>query len=124
MQRLFLLGKTSEISHAVSASPRIHDKTETLHPLILNAVDETLKAIFNKGGARVIYRYLSVECQLTKEEIPERPKIFSNSLKRLLGSAAPVIEKLIVKNLYDKLNLNFQETEDYMIANYIDDLRR
>lgn len=124
MQILFLLGRRSKVSPLFVTPPRICEKTETLNPLILNAVDETLKTVFNKRGAQVIYRYLSLECQLTKEEIPEKPRIFSNSLKRLLGSAAPVIEGLIVKNLSDKLRVDFEEREDCMIANYIDKLRR
>jgi len=124
MQKLFLFGKNSKVSHVFSTSPLVYEKTETLHPLILNAVDETLRTVFNERGAQVIYRYLSLEHKLTKEEIPKRPKIFSNSLKKLLGSAAPVIERLIVKNLYGKLDLNFEEREEYRIVNYIDDLRR
>lgn len=124
MQKLFQFGKTSKVSNGLTTSPRIYERTETLHPLILNAVDETLKTVFNEGGAQVIYRYLSLECQLTKEEIPKRPEIFSDSLKRLLGSAAPVIERLIVRNLCGKLDLNFEEREDHRIVSYIDDLRR
>jgi len=64
-------------------------------------VDEKLKQVFKEAGAEVIYGYL----------------------EKLLSSAKPVIEKMILKNLYCKLELKFVEKEGYEFSDYIKELR-
>jgi len=90
--------------------------------LLLSAVDETMRQVFKEEGAKVIYGYLENNSHLKREEIAEKPKVFSAGLERLLGSAAPVIEKLILKNLYSKLGLKFREKKDYEFSDYIKEL--
>ena len=91
--------------------------------LLLSAVDETMRQVFKEEGAKVIYEYLENNSHLKREEIVEKPEVFSVGLERLLGSGAPVIEKLILKNLYSKLELEFREKEGYKFSDYIRELR-
>ena len=88
------------------------------------AVDETLNYVFKEAGAEAIYSFLEKKCQLQRNEIPEKPGVFSKSLKRLLGSAAPVIESMIVKNLYGKFGVDFEKKAGYGFADYLVELRR
>jgi hypothetical protein len=90
--------------------------------LLLSVVDETMKQIFKEEGIRVIYGYLENNSHLKREEIAEKLKVFSAGLKRLLGSAAPVIEKLILKNLYSKVGLKFREKKGYGFSDYVKEL--
>jgi len=91
--------------------------------LLLGVVDETMRQVFKEEGAKVIYEYLENNSHLKREEIVEKPEVFSVGLERLLGSGAPVIEKLILKNLYSKLELEFREKEGYKFSDYIRELR-
>jgi len=59
---------------------------------------------------------------LKREGIAEKPEVFSAGLERLLGSGAPVIEKLILKNLYVRLDLRFREKKGYEFSDYIREL--
>jgi hypothetical protein len=97
---------------------------ERLDNLILHVVDETLQSVFKEAGVKVIYRYMEKKCRLKREEIPKKPAIFSTSLSRMLDSAAPVIENLILKNLHRELHLKFEEKEGYVFPDYIKELRR
>ena len=97
---------------------------ERLDNLILHVVDETLQSVFEEAGVKVIYRYMEKKCRLKREEIPKKPEIFSTSLSRILDSAAPVIENLILKNLHRELHLKFEEKEGYVFPDYIKELRR
>ncbi len=90
--------------------------------LLLSAVDETMRQVFKEEGAKVIYGYLENNSHLKREEIAEKPEVFSAGLERLLGSGAPVIEKLILKNLYSKLGLRFREKEGYGFSDYVKEL--
>jgi len=110
-----------------SASTKCEDDVckgmERLDDLLLIAVDEALKQVFKEGGARVIYGFLENKLHLKSEEIAERPDDFCVGLQRLLGSAAPVIEKLILENLYSKLGLKFKEKAGYGFSDYLRELR-
>jgi hypothetical protein len=92
--------------------------------LLLIVVDETLKQVFKEEGARVIYDFLKNKCYLKREEIPEKSDVFSAGLERLLASAGLVIEKMILRNLYRKIGLEFEEKEGYEFSDYIKELRK
>ena len=96
---------------------------ETLDDLLLKVVDETLRQVFREAGIKVIYDFLENNSHLKREEIAEKPEVFSAGLERLMVSAAPVIEKSILKNLYRKLGLKFEEKESYGFSDYIKELR-
>ena len=91
---------------------------------MLSVVDETMRQIFREAGVKVIYDYLENNCNLKREEIAEKPEVFSAGLKRLMVSAALVIEKMILENLYRKLGLKFEEKEGYEFSDYIKELRK
>jgi acetolactate synthase small subunit len=99
------------------------EKTGKLDDLLVRAVDETINQIFKEAGAKVIYDCLENKYHLRLEEIAGKPDEFSAGLERLMVSAAPVIEKMILKNLYSKLELKFEEKEGYQFSDYIKELR-
>ena len=85
---------------------------------LLEAVDCALLA-FGEEPRKIIYHRLNNSFKLQKEDIPEDTDKFSDALNTFLGPEAEVIEKLIVKNLYRKLNLNFEEKASFEIDDYI-----
>jgi len=113
--------------HSVHSSSkregRVCEGAERFDDLLLDAVDEKLKEVFKEAGAEVIYKFLGNKCHLKREEIGEKTEDFSAGLKSLLGSAAPMIEKLVLKNLCSKLGLRFEEKEGYEFSGYIRELK-
>ena len=112
---------------SVLANPKGHEKHEkearSVDDLLLDAVDETLRHIFKEEGANVIFHYLENKCHLDRRRIAEEPEDFSAGLERFLGSAAPVMEKIILKNLYSKLELKFEEKKGYGFSDCIKELK-
>jgi hypothetical protein len=98
--------------------------TETLDNLLLKVVDKTMKQVFTETGTKVIYDFLKNNSRLKREEIAKKPKIFSTGIKKLMGSGAPVIEKMILKNLYSKLELKLEEKDGYEFSDHIKELRK
>ena len=98
-------------------------KWKNWNSFFAETVDETLKQIFKKDGAKVIYEFLENHSRLKLEEAADKPEVFSDSLERLMVSAARVIEKLILKNLYRRLGLKFEEKQGYEFSDYIRELR-
>jgi len=103
---------------------RASEEEKKLGGLLPNMVDETLEQIFKEDAAKIICDYIKNKCHLKLEEIAEKPEVFSAGLEMLLGSGAPVIEKMILKNLYCKLRLKFEEKKSYEFSDYVKELRK
>jgi len=91
---------------------KVSGMDKDLDAVLFNVTDETLKQIFKDAGVKVIYNFLERNSRLKHEEIVEKPEAFSAGLESLLGSAAPVIEKQIIKNLHRKLQIEYVEKEE------------
>ena len=106
--------------------PKGHNAVENSkdwNNLFAEAIDDTLKQIFKEDGTRVIYEFLETHTRLKLEEVADKPKVFSDSLERLMVSAARVIETVILKNLYSKMGLKFKEKPGYNFSDYVKELR-
>jgi len=113
----------SGVSVSTKREDIVCEGTWRLDDLLLRAVHDTVKQVFKEAGAKVIYDCLANKYHLKPEEIAKRPEDFSAGLERLLGSAAPVIEKVILQSLCGKLELEFVEKEGYRFSDYIKELR-
>ena len=100
------------------------EKGEGGNEFFVEVVDETLKQIFKEDGAKVIYEFLENQSCLKLEEISDKPEVFSAGLERLMVSASRVIEQIILKNLYFRLGLKFEEKKGYGFPDYIKELRK
>jgi hypothetical protein len=108
----------------VSRSRRVKLKLgRKLSFLLLTAIDETFRQVFREEGTKVIYGFVENKCHLKREQIAETPEVFCASLQRLLVSAAPVIEQMILKNLYSKYELKFVEKKGFRFSDYIQELK-
>jgi len=113
----------SSVSKGMRREVEVKGGVEGLNDLFLKAVDEGLKQVFKETGAQVIYSFIENKHHLKRESIAEKPEDFSACLEGLLGSAAPVIETLILKNLCSKLQLEYEEKNEYRFSDYVRELR-
>jgi hypothetical protein len=97
---------------------------ETLDDLLLKVIDDTMRQVFRETGTKVIYGFLANNSHLKREEIAEKPEVFSAGLEKLMISAAQIIEKTVLKNLYRRVGLKFVEKEGYEFSDYIKELRK
>jgi len=111
------------VAEVVEMTTQLRKEFLRLDDLLLSAVDETLKQVFKEEGVEVIYSFIENKCHLKRDEIAQKPEDFSAGLDRLLGSAAPVMEKLILQKLYDKLGLEFVEKDGFEFSGYVRELR-
>jgi len=111
------------VAEVVEMTTQLRKELVRLDDLLLSAVDETLKQVFKEAGVKVIYSFIENKCHLKRDEIAKKPEAFSAGLERLLGSAAPVIEKAILESLFSKLGLEFVEKEGLEFSDYVRELR-
>ena len=70
-----------------------------------------------------IYQRIERTHQVRREEIPEKLGTFHKALQEVLGAPAKVIERLIAKNFYDRLGLDFTGHNDWTIVEYFDHIK-
>jgi len=95
-------------------------KNEKIAEFLFIVVDDTLKQIFIGEDVETIYNFLEKKFHLRRVEIAENPEIFSTGLRRLMGKGALSIERAILKGLYSKLNLRFEEKKGYKFSDYLE----
>ena len=89
-----------------------------LGKVLLEAVDEGL-LVPGEIVRAAIYERLERSYQVKRGEIPEKLETFQLALEDLLGKSAKVMEKLIVKSLYRRLELNFIQHDGWTLIDYV-----
>jgi len=85
---------------------------------LLDAVDYGLLAP-GKIVRATIYGHIEESYQIRREEIPDHLDTFYKALQELLGKGAEVLRRLIVKNLYSRLDLEFTEHDNWTLVDYV-----
>ncbi|MEM3459120.1 MAG: hypothetical protein QXN36_00820 [Candidatus Bathyarchaeia archaeon] len=90
--------------------------------LLFEAVDEGL-LVLGKSGRDAVYFHLESLYSLRKEDVLEKPDVFVESLRKIFGMGAGVIEKAILKSLYEKLGLDYKEDKNWDFAAYLNEAK-
>jgi len=90
---------------------------------LLEAIDYGLM-VLGEIVRQAIYGQIENHHGLKRAEIPERLEAFHTALGSVLGVNAKTVEKLIAKNLYSRLGLNFTEHANWSIVDYVNHARR
>lgn len=85
---------------------------------LLNAIDKG-PLVLGESVRHAIYYHVERKHQLRREEIPDKIESFHKALQNLLGAGAEVLEKLIAKELYGRLELDFEEHEGWTLVDYV-----
>jgi hypothetical protein len=77
----------------------------------LEAVEEGLSTLGDSPKQAILF-HLENTFKIRREEIPQNLTEFQKALEKIFGPGAPYLEKLILKRLYDKFHLEFEEPEN------------
>jgi hypothetical protein len=98
-------------------------RSQPFEQLLLESVDEGL-SILGSEPCQALYQYLLTICSLPREEIPGRVADFVAGLRKSLGGASKVIERMILRKLFQKTGSSFRETIDTEFTEYVADAKR
>jgi hypothetical protein len=96
---------------------------ESFDQLLLESIDEGL-SILGSEPQQAVYHFLQTICSLPRDEIPDRVTEFASGLRKALGGASKVIERVILKKLFEKTGSTFRETPDTDFKDYVADAKR
>jgi hypothetical protein len=86
--------------------------------IIMEAIEEGL-AVLGKSGKQTVYFHLENNCSIKKQEIPQKLEAFAKGLENMFGVGAIVLENLIIRSLYSKLGIEYEEIKDYEFIDYL-----
>ena len=98
-------------------------RNQPFEQLLLECIDEGLSILGNEPR-QALYQYLLTMCSLPREEIPGRVMDFAAGLRKSLGGASKVIERMILRKLFQKTGSSFRETIDTEFTEYVADAKR
>ncbi len=98
-------------------------QTTLFGEVLLDCVDEALSVLGNEPR-QAVYQYLSTIHSLDREQIPDKVDEFAAGLKKALGGASRVIERLILKKLFQRIGSTFRETADLEFTDYVSEAKR
>src|SRR4029077_334334 len=84
-------------------------RSQPFEQLLLECIDEGPSVLGNEPR-QALYQYLLAICSLPREEIPGRVPEFAAGLRKSLGGASKVIERMILRKLFQKIGSSFRET--------------
>jgi hypothetical protein len=93
-------------------------KLSRLDEALLEAVDFGL-ALPGEIVRETIYERLETVYGIKREEISEKLLAFHQALRELVRSVAGVMERMIAKNLYSRIGLNFTQHDDWTLVDYV-----
>ncbi len=91
--------------------------------ILLEAIDESL-AVLGDEPRQAVYQYLATIDSLQREDIPSRLEDFAQGMKKALGSASSVLQKIVLKKLFQKIGSTFKESHDFDLVDYVKEAER
>ena len=94
-----------------------------LNEIILAAVEDGLSSLGDSPKQAIIF-HLETSFNIKKEQIPENLTEFTKALEKIFGPGASYLEKLIVKNLSEKLGLELENLENTDFLDSVESLKK
>jgi hypothetical protein len=91
--------------------------------ILLSAVEESLSSLGDSPKQAILF-HLEASFKIKKEKIPANLTEFAKALEGIFGPGASYLEKLIVKRLYEKLGLRFQNTEPLDFLECVENVKK
>jgi hypothetical protein len=101
----------------------MQERDRNFEKLFVEAVDEGLN-ILSESGKQMVFFHLERDCAVDRQNISERSESFGKELEKIFGAGARVLEQQIIKNLYSKLGLRFEEKKGFSFEDYVKKARQ
>jgi len=90
---------------------------------LLEAVEEGFSSL-GDSPKQAIFFHLETSFEIKKDNIPANLTEFAKALEKIFGPEAFYLEKLIVKRLYEKFGLKFEEVENWDFLEHVSNVKK
>jgi len=100
-------------------------KHEEFNKAMAEAIDEAIRELFSPQVLETLYNVLSTQYGVTRDELPYRLETAYKILTDVFGMrGAETIGRMIIRRLYQKLDLQFEGIPGLRIMDYVDIAKR
>ena len=87
-------------------------------------IDETIVDLFGSSVLQVLHKHLVDYCKVSPQELASRLDMLSEILEIAFGeSAARTIERIIARNFFSRIGMQFVANEHYGLQDYLEEAR-
>jgi hypothetical protein len=98
---------------------------ENFDSLLLESIDETVRGVLGEAPLQAMFYSLEKHLSLRREEVPRKLGDFEKGLVALFGRrSAPIVIRMIVRNLCGKLEIPYQQRSEYDFKMYVEECKR
>ncbi len=98
-------------------------RAQSFPQILLECIDEGLSVLGNEPR-EALYQFLKTIFSLSREDIPDHVPDFAAGLSKALGGASKVIERVILRKLFERTGSAFRELPDTEFNEYVLDAKR
>jgi hypothetical protein len=99
--------------------------TKEFNNEVKRAIDGAIYGIVGQDVLRALYEHLKEHYDVTPDEVPYRLDTVFETLEQTFGvKGARTISRAISKRLYYRLNLQFVETENFRLQDYLEQAKK
>ena len=93
--------------------------------LLLESIDDAIRGVLGDRPLEVMFPCLEKSFNVRREEIPDRLDDFQTALGKMFGKGAPVLARMIARNLCNKIGgCSFPERSDWSLKLYVENCKR
>jgi hypothetical protein len=102
----------------------LNDRKRDFDAILVECIRQTVVDILSSQVADALFRYLETVYLLPAEAVPSRLDTLFNTLEKLFGSSGKIVEKMIVKGLYSRLSIEFDNDPKKTLLEHIEYARQ
>jgi hypothetical protein len=91
--------------------------------MISRVAEEVMLSIFGRKSLDNIIQIMKERYGLDLDEMPDKPRLFSEAMREIVGVSSVIIEDLIIENLYMKVGLEICWKKGYSFPDYINEVK-
>ena len=81
---------------------------------MLSSINRIMQGVLGQGTTEIVFDHMEFFYGLKSEDVPTKIELFKKLLEDLLGCGATIMEKMIVKDIYSRLDLQLVYGGDFI----------
>ena len=98
--------------------------SDEFNAALLGSVDQAISSLLSQEVAEAFRSNLRDKRGISPDEIPDNLPTVSIVLRKYFGPSSETIENVIVRELYAKYGLEFQENQNHQLTDYVENARQ
>jgi hypothetical protein len=82
--------------------------------IMLSSINRIMQGVLGQGTTEIVLDHMEFFSGLKSEDVPTKIDLFKKLLEDLLGCGATIMEKMIVKDIYSRLDLQLVYGGDFI----------